>query len=69
MPTNASSRARVLKLDSVTALTSQLASLSGQLSGASVNVVQTNVSCDHCAKNHLSANCLASSYFIQLSSE
>ncbi|XP_050259914.1 uncharacterized protein LOC126704981 [Quercus robur] len=59
--------AGVLELDSITSLAAQMATLSQQLGKMNVNVIQTNVFCDHCAGNHSSVDCQVGNPFAQLS--
>ena len=57
----------VLELDSITSLAAQMATLSQQLGKMNVIAIQTNVVCDHCARNHSSVNCQMGNPFAQLS--
>ena len=49
--------AGVLELDSITSLAAKMATLSQQLGKMNVNVIQTDVVCDHCVGNHSSVDC------------
>ena len=44
-----------------------MATLSQQLGKMNVNAIQTNVVCDHCARNHSSVNCQMGNPFAQSS--
>ena len=57
--------AGVLELDSITSLAAKMATLSQQLGKMNVNVIQTDVVCDHCAGNHSSVDCQMGNPFAQ----
>lgn len=48
---------RVIHLDPITNLTTQLETIVKQLGKFNVNYIQTNVVCIHCARNHPSTEC------------